>query len=263
MNETLFMVHGMWGGSWCWDNYVQFFEQKGYDCRTPTLRHHDMDPDDNPLPELGRTSLLDYVADLEHELDQLDDEPIIIGHSMGSLLVQLLGERRRGKLLILLAPTAPHGILSLRWSVIRTFFSVLFRWGFWKRPMKPTFEESTYSILNNLSNKRQKEVYEKFVYESGQAACEIGFSDLDPNKASSVDESKIKVPMLLLNGSLDKITPPSISRKVAQKYSDVAEYREYPEHAHYLVGEDGWEEICEDIHQWIKTELNRPKEKSE
>ena len=59
------MIHGMFGGSWCWDNDRGFFERRGYRCLTPVLRYHDVDPKDKPNPNLGTVSLLDYADDLE------------------------------------------------------------------------------------------------------------------------------------------------------------------------------------------------------
>jgi hypothetical protein len=40
MSKKIVMIHGMWGGAWCWDNFKHFFEEKGYQCFTPILRHH-------------------------------------------------------------------------------------------------------------------------------------------------------------------------------------------------------------------------------
>lgn len=79
MANTIVMIHGMWGGGWYWENYKRFFESKGYQCITPTLRFHDMDPKELPNPQLGTTSLLEYLEDLEKEINQLDALPIIMG----------------------------------------------------------------------------------------------------------------------------------------------------------------------------------------
>ena len=65
MSQTIFMIHGMTAGGWIWENYRKFFENKGYTCITPTLRHHAGDPKAIPDPALGTTSILDYVDDLE------------------------------------------------------------------------------------------------------------------------------------------------------------------------------------------------------
>ena len=65
MTETIVMIHGMCCGGWYWENYKRFFEDKVYQCIAPTLRFHDMAPEELPNAELGTTSLLDYVGDLE------------------------------------------------------------------------------------------------------------------------------------------------------------------------------------------------------
>lgn len=121
MTETIFMIHGMWGGAWYWDNYKSFFEAKGYRCVTTTLRFHDMDPKKIPNPQLGTTSLLDYAGDLEEEIQQLGVKLIVMGHSMGGLLAQILGSRGLAKALVLLTPAAPSGIMALKPSVIKSF----------------------------------------------------------------------------------------------------------------------------------------------
>ena len=94
MTETIFMIHGMWGRAWYWENYKSFFEAKGYHCITTTLRFHDMDPKETPNPQLGTASLLDYAGDLEEEIRQLGVKPILMGHSMGGASRTDSGEPR-------------------------------------------------------------------------------------------------------------------------------------------------------------------------
>ena len=86
MNNTIMMIHGMNVNAECWADFKGPFEEKGYRCITPTLRFHDMDPSSPPDPRLGTVGLLDYADDLEKEIKQLDDIPILIGHSLGGLL---------------------------------------------------------------------------------------------------------------------------------------------------------------------------------
>lgn len=71
MSQTIFMIHGMTAGGWIWEHYRTFFENKGYTCITPTLRHHNEDPKVIPDPALGTTSILDYVDDLEKDIKKL------------------------------------------------------------------------------------------------------------------------------------------------------------------------------------------------
>lgn len=118
--------------------------------------------------------------------------------------------------------------------------------------MRQTFDEATYSMLHLCPVKDQKEIYDRFVYESGRAAFETGYWLFDRHRASRVDESKVTCPMLIVAGAQDRITPPSVVRRVAKKYQAVATYREFDNHAHWVIAEPGWQEIAEYVAAWIK-----------
>lgn len=256
MSKTIVMIHGMWGGPWNWKNYRNFFELKGYRCFTPTLRHHDVRSGDSPDHRLGNTSLLDYASDLTNEIVSLGDQPIIMGHSMGGLLAQILGSQGLAKALVLLTPAAPEGIFSIRPSVFKTFFGVMIRWGFWKKPMKLSFGAARYAMLDLMTPEQRREIYAKMVHESGRAAAEIGFWFFDKRHAARVDASKITCPVLVVAGSQDRITPPTVSKEIAGRYPGFSTYKEYPDHAHWVVGEPGWTKIAEDVANWLKTQVH-------
>ena len=257
MNEHIMMIHGMWSGDWVWENYKRFFEAQGFHCITPTLRFHDKKSGEPSYDQLGTTSMLDYAEDLENEVYKLDQKPILMGHSMGGLLAQILGSRGLAKALVLLTPASPGGIIALRSSVIKIFWGVMTTPGFWRKPMSLSFEEAVYAALKLLPFQEQKEVYERLVPESGRAGFEIGFWLLDRTHASSVDEDKIICPTLVIAGGQDKITPPSVVRKVADKYHSVATFKEFPNHAHWVVGEPGWNEIAKYSLDWLNQVLVR------
>ena len=214
-----------------------------------------MDPKAIPNPELGTTSLLDYAKDLEEEIRRLDSLPILMGHSMGGLLAQILGSRGLARALVLLTPASPGGINALTPSVVRSFWSILARYGFWKKPGRQTFNEAVYSMLQMLPLEEQRETYDRFVYESGRAASEIGYWFFDPKGASKVDEKKVSCPVLVIAGVRDKITPASVVRKVADKYGAVSTYKEFPNHAHWVIGEPGWQEIANYASEWLNKVL--------
>jgi len=251
MSDTIMMIHGMWCSGWHWSNYETYFKAKGYTCITPTLRYHNIDPKDPPPPKLGTISLLDYAEDLEKLIQKMDQKPIVMGHSMGGLLAQILASRGLAKSLVLLTPASPSGINALRFSVIKSFWSILTTWGFWKNSHRLSFDMAVYSMLNLLPVQEQKAVYEKCVYESGRAASEIGLWMFDPRDSSKVDESKVTCPVLVVCGTRDKITPACVVRNVAKKYKS-STYKEFENHAHWVIGEPGWEKIAEFIFDWLK-----------
>jgi pimeloyl-ACP methyl ester carboxylesterase len=257
MYENLMMIHGMFGGDWCWSNYRSYFEAKGYHCITPTLRFHDTDPKEPPDPRLGTTSVLDYVEDLEKEIKKTESLPILMGHSMGGLIAQILGSRGLAKALILLTPASPSGILALRPSVVRSFLSTLTKWEFWKKPVKLTFHEAVYSMLHLLPQEEQRRIYHKFVHESGRAVFEIGFWLFDSGKASRVEAAKVGCPILIVSGALDRVTPATVNQKIANKYRS-ANLKVFPQNAHWVVGEPGWEHITAYVSNWMDRVLDVP-----
>lgn len=228
------------------------FEREGFRCEVPTLRFHDVDPAGEPDPRLGTTSLLDYAQDLERLIRALGEKPILLGHSMGGLLSQMLAARGLARAAVLFAPAPPAGIFALRPSVIRSFLSGLTRWRFWAKPFRQTFGEAAYSMLGLLSPEDRRSVYDRFVYESGRAASEIGFWPFDPNGAARVDESRVRCPLLIVAGRRDKITPVAVTRRVARKYAHVAKYDELNDHAHWMVGEPGWEGVAQHVLNWLR-----------
>ncbi|MGA9752718.1 MAG: alpha/beta hydrolase [Acidobacteriota bacterium] len=251
MSGTLFMIHGMWGGGYHWDLYRSVFEGRGYRCLAPTLRYHDADPKAPPDPRVGVTSLLDYAQDLEREIRQLGDPPVILGHSMGGLLALMLGSRGLASRLVLLTPASPRGIVALRPSVIRSFWSGMTTWAFWRKPYRQTYGEAVYSMMHLLSEEKRRKAYERFVFESGRAAFEIGFWPLDRRRASAVDFSAVTCPVLLVAGGQDRITPAPVQRKTARRLGKVVTYRELPDHAHWVLGEPGWEDVARIVAEWL------------
>jgi len=254
MTKTLFMIHGMWGQGAHWSKWRAYFEARGWHCLTPTLRYHDSAPGAPPHPALGTTSLRDYVTDLERGIRALEEPPVVIGHSLGGLLAQLLAARGLGRRTVLLHSAAPAGVLVLSGSVIRSFASCLTRWGFWRKPHLATFNELVFSTLHQLPPEEQWAVYRTFVPESGRVIFESGLSLLDRSRASEVDAAKVTTPMLVVTGSADRIVPPSVVRKVAEKYRAVADFREFPGQAHWVLGQPGWEQVAESVLEWIERE---------
>ncbi len=250
MTETLFMIHGMWGGPWFWENYTRYFGAKGYSCVATTLPYHDVDPRGAPDPRLGTTGLLDYADALEKEIRELPERPILVGHSMGGLLAQLLASRGLAKAAVLLTPSAPAGIVTLRPSLIRSFWSSHMTWGFWRKPFRQTFGEAVYSMMHLLPENQWRPLYNSLVFDSGRAVLEIGHWYLDPQHASRVDAAKVTCPVLVIAGAEDRITPASVVRQVAKKYG--AEYKEFPGHAHWIAGEPGWEEVADYVAAWLE-----------
>jgi pimeloyl-ACP methyl ester carboxylesterase len=164
----------------------------------------------------------------------------------------MLAARGLAKAVVLLAPASPAGILALTPSVIKSFWSVMTVWQFWKKPMRLNFDEAVYAMLHLLPVEQQHHAYAHFVSESGQAAFEIGYWLLDRQQATRVETEKVTCPVLVLAGKEDRITPLFVQRKIADKYKELATYREFSDHAHWLIAEKGWESIVGYADDWLR-----------
>ncbi|MFW6151256.1 MAG: alpha/beta hydrolase [Chloroflexota bacterium] len=256
--ENVVMVHGMWTSGQYWQKFQSFFGRRGYRCFYPTLRFHDAGPTGEPDPRLGSTSLLDYVCDLEGEMDKFEAPPILMGHSMGGLLALMLATRRQVRALVLLNPAPSYGMFCLRPSVLWSFRCAATTWCFWKKPIRQSRAEAVYGQLHLLDREGQQAAYDSFVHESGRAIFEIGLSLLDVRRAARVDTSRVRCPVLVVGASQDRITPAPIARAVARKCG--ANYREFPDHAHPTAWEPGWRDVAGHISEWLDQALGVERE---
>ena len=127
MAKVAVFIHGMWGTPDVWRNWQPFLEARGWHTISPSLRHHDAPPH-APPPDLGTTSLADYVADLTHTIEGLPEKPVVIGHSMGGLLALLLCARGLARAGVLLTPAPDAGVIAIRPSNLWAFARIQLNW---------------------------------------------------------------------------------------------------------------------------------------
>lgn len=255
---TALFIHGMWGGGHQWREWQDFFAARGFDTLAPSLRHHDVDPAGEPPAALGPVSLLDYVADLEALIAGLADRPVIVGHSMGALIAQILAARGQCRAAVFLTPAPPAGwpvFVELAMpSVTRTLLGKTFGAGLRDRPHRLSFKQAAYSCLNNMPEARQHEEYSKWVWESGRVLFEIAFWYLDwRRRAARVNPANMTVPTLTVSCGRDRITPRPVVRRIAARYrAGGGDYKSYDRHAHFVIREEGWEQVAADCAVWIE-----------
>lgn len=249
LRNPVVMIHGAFCGGWVFDNWRSVFEELGYEVHTPTLRHHDCGRE--PPVELGSTSVLDYAHDLEQLLDGLDEKPILIGHSMGGLLAQMLAAQCDVRALVLLAPSAPWGVLPSTPFEFASAQALYFAGDFWNRPLAPTRWIAAANALDNVPEAEHDAILHRFVPESGLATFEIMHWPMDFKRATAIDPCDVSCPILCLAGARDRINPPGTVRRVAQRYRGRAAYEELDGHSHWLIGEPGWQKIAATALAWL------------
>jgi len=114
-----------------------------------------------------------------------------------------------------------------------------------------SYADSRFGAMNRLPEEDARRIYNRYVHESGRALFEMGLWPLDGKRASRVDAARIDVPVLVLVGDQDRMTPPAVARKIAAKYRSVSTLKVLPGHGHTLPAEPGWEEIAAFIEGWL------------
>jgi pimeloyl-ACP methyl ester carboxylesterase len=254
--SPLMFIHGMWSRPRVWDRLSQHFESNGHQTIAPALPGHDVDPSD-PVPAvLSQVGLRDYVDAMEKEARTLEAPPVLIGHSMGALLAQLLATRIPVRGVVLLS-TAPSGnIMALGWEPLKTTWDIVSTWGYWTRAVMLPSTAALYGIFNNIPADEAEQEIRALVHDSGKALFQVGMAFLDFERSSQVDYEKLTAPALVLVGDDDRITPASISVATARRLSGPVMYREMPGYGHWIIGAQGWPTVAEHIEEFFERHLH-------
>lgn len=105
---TLLFVHGSYCGAWVWaEFFMPFMAERGWASRAVSLRGHG-----ESEGGFNFASLADYVTDIRAAMGHVDGPVVLIGHSMGGLLVQhcLSDENVAGAVLMSTVP--PSGLMA-------------------------------------------------------------------------------------------------------------------------------------------------------
>ena len=254
LSRTILMIHGygMTGDSW--EPVAEVFRKAGYAVETPTIRPA-LRTAGPPSPELAGLSLADYVAELSATaaVTAARDgvKPIVFGHSMGGLIAQKLAESSLTSGIVLFAPASPADARGKpKLSPLITFLNAVLTQGGAPKPVKMWKTGFKFGVVNAVPAARHDALYAKAVYDSGRVLQDLAYPDRDPSRTVHVDAAKVGVPVLVLAGARDRTTPVEDMRLVGRKYAG-ADYREYPDHAHWLIDEPGSDALLASVQSWL------------
>jgi len=251
MSESVILIHGAFCAGWAMDGYRQVFEAQGAKVSVPTLRHHDTIPGQRAVKALGLTSTLDYAADIEALVRTMPKPPVLIGHSMGGLVAQMVATRVPVKALVLLAPSSPWGTLPTTHWEIMSAQGLYLAGQFWNKPLRPEAWIAETHALDLLPPGEREATFARFVPESGLATFEILHWAMDVRRASFVDARLVTCPVLCVAGAYDRVNPPKTVASIARRYRERGEYFEVANASHWLIGEPGWEKTARYVREWV------------
>lgn len=216
---SILLIHGTWAHAKVWGKFATALENLGFEVHAPSLRYHDL-PIEQGAEKIAHLSLTDYVDDLSTYLLSLEKPPIILGHSLGGLLAQLVAARhpQHQKGLILLGTAPMAGIFTFYPSMMATFMGHYLQWGFWKKPLYPQLKILEKYIMNRQPKVLIDSFYQMLVTESGRVYAEMALWFLDKRRAAQVNTQVIETPVLLISGTEDKVVNYRISQDTAKRY---------------------------------------------
>lgn len=241
------MIHGAFAGGWSFDRLKGYFEERGFSCLAPDLRHHTHDA--HARAALATTGMRDYLADLCGLVDQFEAAPVVIGHSMGGLLAQMLAARRPLAGAILLAPSAPWGVLGSSLLEFAGANALFLNGAPWESTLQPVYQLAAEYTFDRLSIEERHEAFAKLVPEAGRATFEILHWALDPNRSTFVFPRDVTCPLLTLVGSRDRVNPPGTVRRIARRYR--SDFRVLEGMSHWLIAEPGWDQAAQIMADWL------------
>ncbi|GAA2220162.1 alpha/beta fold hydrolase [Promicromonospora sukumoe] len=255
------LVHGLWMTPASWDTWAERFRAAGHEVIVPGWPGIDdrgvQDIRDNPEALRG-VGLKEIVDHYERIITALPVKPIIMGHSFGGVITQMLADRSLGAAYVGVAPAQTAGISVLPLSTLRTGLPILSN-PFGRNGAKPLSKgHFHFTFGNDLSRAESDVLWEQSAVPSYNRVLFEGVASTMNEKTgvTHVDYARSdRAPLLVITGGIDHVAPPAIGKAIVAKYNgtgspSVVEYVEYAGRTHRLVSQTGWEEIADHALTW-------------
>jgi pimeloyl-ACP methyl ester carboxylesterase len=261
----LMLIHGAWLSARSWENYVDYFARRGFAVTAPEWPRKVGDVEElretaGDAAGLGVNEIVDHYAGLIEELDQ---PPVLVGHSYGGLFVELLLDRGLGSAGVALSPAPPKGILVLPFATLKSASPALGHPSKWHGVVPLTLEEFTYAFVNTFPPEAASAAYERYaVPETGQIFYEAGFANFHLHPPTEVHfKSAQRAPLLIVGAAEDHTVPASLSKAAYKRYEKSearTDYLEFAGRPHLHMAAPDWEEVAQAAHVWIGDVLDVP-----
>jgi pimeloyl-ACP methyl ester carboxylesterase len=245
-------IHGLWLLPSSWDNWAKLFEEAGYTALMPGW------PDDPETvgeaqqhPEVFARKTVGQVADhFEDVSRKLDGTPVVVGHSFGGLLAQILAGRGVAKATVAVDPAPFRGVLPLPVSSLKAASPALGNPANRHRAVPLTYEQFRYAFANAVGEEEAKQLYDSYcVPASGTPIFQAAAANLNPwTEVKVKSKNPQRGPLLIISGEQDHTVPPAISNasyKKQKRNKGVTEIKEMKGRGHSLTIDHGWREVAE------------------
>jgi non-heme chloroperoxidase len=250
--QPVVFVHGLWLLAESWDAWKDLFESKGYstvavDWPNDQLSFADAHANSQSLAGTSVADVADHVAEV---IATLDKKPIVIGHSFGGLLVQMIAGRGIAAGTVTIDPAPSRGVLPLPFSALKASFPVLGNPANRGRTVTLTFDQFRYGFANAVPEAEARRLYETMHTPApGRPLFQAATANVFPWTVAKADKKNPeRGPMLVISGEKDNIVPFSLAHAAYKKQSrnvGVTEFFEIPGAGHSLVIDSTWREVAD------------------
>ena len=259
--DTIVLVHGFWVTPRSWEKWVERYESKGYRVLTPAYPGFEVEvealrEDPSSIEALTFPAIIEHIGGI---IDELDKPPIIIGHSAGGVLTQILLDHGYGAAGVAIDSVPAEGVKVVPISQIRSLFPFLSHPSSRHKAMGFTKEQWHYAFTNNMSREESDEVYERYhIPASGRLVWVGATANFTPGHQEDYVNFKNedRPPLLFIAGSEDNIIPPAVNQSNVKHYryaKSPTDYKEFEGRSHYsVIGGEGWEEVADYALQWAE-----------
>lgn len=250
-------MHGLWLHATSWQNWMQFFNEQGYTTLNPPWPG-DADTVEgcrqNPAAIANR-GVAEVAENYANVIKGLNELPIVIGHSFGGLLAQIILGRGLAAAAVAINPAPMKGVWQLPPSVLRAAFPVLGNPINLKKAKSLSFPQFRYAFANAVSEEEAKELYDKWTIP---APCKPLFQAAMATLAGT--ETKVDIantkrgPLLITGGDKDNTAPPVFGKESLKKYNKSVhtEFKLFANRGHSIPVDSGWKEVAEYSLSWLK-----------
>ncbi len=215
-SKTVVFIHGMYMNPLCWEKWIDPFDARGFKSIAPPWPGHNgpvQELRQHPDPELGNLTLSHVIDFYSEFIRGLDQKPILIGHSMGSLVVQCLLQMDMAVAGVAIDSAPPMGVLTASWSFLKSNWPHINPFAPLSEPMEMTFERFQYTFVNTFPLQEQHAAYDRYVVPESRRVPRESLT-------TRIDFHKPHVPLLLVAGSNDNIIPASLNKVNSRRYKD-------------------------------------------
>ncbi len=239
-------VHGAFVGAWCWQrHFLDYFAEYGYSSYAPSLRGHG---GSEGVERLDHYGIREYVADVRAIVAELPGPPpILIGHSMGGLVVQRYLEQYPATAAVLMAPIPSQGLLPSTWRM--AFADPLLFW--------------QYGLMQTLgTGAADEDIARRAVFSDDLPDAEVAAASQQIQRESQralwdmtvmpAGRPWLATPhprMLVMAGSVDALFQPAECQSVATLWQ--ADWSLLPSIAHAMMLDANWQQAADTILDWL------------